>query len=265
MVIRPLDARLHICAIYQNEASYLREWVEFHRLVGVERFFLYDHESTDSHRDVLAPYVDDGTVLIHDWPVHPGQKEAYDHCVAEHGHESRWIAFIDVDEFLFSPSGQLVEDVLRDYEHLPGVGVPWAIFGPSGHRTRPPGLVIESYTLRTTRPRKPTHFKSIVDPRCVVRAMGPHAFSYKGELRGPVPEFATFDRLRINHYWTKSEAELRQKLGRVRADTGDPYAASVERALTLTGNDHSVFDDAILRYVPALREALAAREPELSS
>jgi hypothetical protein len=95
--------------------------------------------------------------------------------------------------------------------------------------------------------------------------MGPHAFSYKGELRGPVPEFATFDRLRINHYWTKSEAELRQKLGRVRADTGDPYAASVDRALTLTGNDHSVFDDAILRYVPALREALAAREPELSS
>src|SRR5436190_16826680 len=95
---------LALCAIYRWEADYLREWVAFHRLVGVERFFLYDHESTDGHRSELAPFVDDGTALIHDWPVNPGQREAYDHCVAEHGHESRWIAFIDIDEFLFSPS-----------------------------------------------------------------------------------------------------------------------------------------------------------------
>jgi hypothetical protein len=260
-----VGARLCIGAIYQNEAPYLREWVEFHRLVGVERFFLYDHESTDNHREVLAPYVDDGTVLIHDWPVQPGQKEAYDHCIAKHGHESRWIAFIDVDEFLFSPNGEAVPDVLRDYDELSGVGVPWAIFGTSGHKTRPPGLVIESYTLRTTRPRKSRHFKSIVDPTRAARALGPHAFAYKDALYEPVPRFAMFDRLRINHYWTKSEEELQQKLERVRADTGDAYAASAERALTLTSSDHSVFDDAILRYLPALRDALAAREPELSS
>ena len=40
---------LAVCAIYRNEAPYLREWIEFHRLVGVERFFLYNNESTDDH------------------------------------------------------------------------------------------------------------------------------------------------------------------------------------------------------------------------
>jgi len=34
---------LAVTAIYRWEADYLREWVAFHRLVGVERFFLYDN------------------------------------------------------------------------------------------------------------------------------------------------------------------------------------------------------------------------------
>ena len=53
---------LSIAAIYRNEAPYLREWIEFHKLVGVERFFLYNNESTDDHRAVLAPYVEAGIV-----------------------------------------------------------------------------------------------------------------------------------------------------------------------------------------------------------
>lgn len=38
---------LSIGAIFKDEAPYLAEWIEFHRLVGVEHFFLYDNLSTD--------------------------------------------------------------------------------------------------------------------------------------------------------------------------------------------------------------------------
>jgi hypothetical protein len=256
-----VQAYLSICAIYQNEASYLREWLEFHRLVGVERFYLYDHESTDDNRELLAPYVADGTVVNHDWPVDPGQVEAYDHCIAEYGESSRWIAFIDLDEFLFSPTGAPVPDVLPPFEHLPAIGVPWGVFGTSGHLTRPPGLVTESYTQRTTRPRRPGWFKTILDPARTVRALGPHAFVYEEDVPRPVPQFVSFDLLRINHYWTKSEAELRDKLSRVRADTGGAPLVPAERALKVTAPEHSVFDEAILRYLPALRDALGVPEP----
>ena len=54
---RRQPAYLSICAIYRDEAPYLAEWIEFHRLVGVERFFLYDHMSQDHHLEVLAPYL----------------------------------------------------------------------------------------------------------------------------------------------------------------------------------------------------------------
>jgi hypothetical protein len=64
---------LAACAIYLNEAPNLQEWIEFHRLVGVERFYLYNDNSTDDHRAVLAPYVDEGIVVLKDWSIRPGQ------------------------------------------------------------------------------------------------------------------------------------------------------------------------------------------------
>ena len=59
---------------------------------------------------------------------------AFDHCIEHHRDDSRWIAFIDIDEFLFSPTGTPVPEILRDYEDWPGVGVNRVPFGPSGHR-----------------------------------------------------------------------------------------------------------------------------------
>ena len=46
----PPEHYLAVCAIYRDEASYMQEWIEFHRLVGVERFYLYDNNSVDDHR-----------------------------------------------------------------------------------------------------------------------------------------------------------------------------------------------------------------------
>ena len=182
---------LCVCAIYLNEAPYLREWIEFHRIVGVEKFFMYDNGNVDNHLEVLGPYLEDGTVVVHEWPMRPGQMPAYDDCLRVHGDESRWIAFIDLDEFLFSPTYRPLPEVLVDYERHPGVIVNWASFGTSGHVTQPPGLVIETHHYR--RNYAPDAFESIkciVDPRRTERALSPHAFRYRdghpvNELHSP--------------------------------------------------------------------------------
>ena len=49
---------LSITAVLQNEAPYIKEWIEYHRLVGVERFYIYDNESTDNVKEILKPYID---------------------------------------------------------------------------------------------------------------------------------------------------------------------------------------------------------------
>ena len=137
---------LSACAVYRNEGPYLREWVAFHKLMGIERNYLYNNRSDeDGHREALAPYVDEGR-----WSCTNGrsacrrassraatQTATYQHCIQNYGHDSRWIAFIDLDEFLFSPTGLSLPDILSEYERWPGVGANWAMFGPSGTRPSP--------------------------------------------------------------------------------------------------------------------------------
>jgi hypothetical protein len=269
-------AYLGVSTIYRDDAEYLPEWIEFHRAVGAERFFLYDNGSSDDHREVLAPYVAEGVVALHDWTrpfLRQGGRPsalmtAFEHCVGAHRDDARWIAFLDIDEFLFSPTGAPLPEVLRDYEDAPGVVVNRAEFGPSGHETKPPGLVIESYVQRReVRPDDEVTHKSVVDPRRVERCLNPHSFVYRDDL--PVDEEKrpldmrrygrrhplAWSRLRVHHYWSRSEEERRRK-----ADLWQAIGSSrsVPRA-PVQKRGHPVRDESLVRYAPAVGEALARR------
>jgi hypothetical protein len=266
---------LAACGIYLNEAHYLEEWIEFHRLVGVEKFFLYDHESTDEHEQVLKPYVDDGTVVVKHWPDQPGQPSAFRDCLEEHRDEARWIAFLDLDEFLFSPQLRPLPEVLEAYEQHPGVIVNWCMFGPSGHETRPEGLVLENYRLRAADDHPLNHLvKSVVDPRRAVRVAGginPHCFEYSDgfavdELFRPrdrnphsKTDTVSFSRLRVNHYNLKSREQWMAKQsvpsptnGKLPEGIGPPFDQQA-RAFS------AVEDETIMAYLPQLKTALAQR------
>jgi hypothetical protein len=260
-----MQAYLSIVAIYRDEAVYLREWIEFHRIVGVERFYLYDNFSLDDHREVLAPYIDEGVVVLHEWPVFPGQIPACDDALRRHGHESRWMAFIDLDEFLFSPTLRPLPDVLRDYEQHPGVLANWMVFGSSGHRTQPDGLVLENYLWRMKTEDGPQQSKSIIDPSRADHCGGAHFFFYKegtavDELHRPVPYGRTNEPssevLRVNHYYTKSIEEGKKKLLRRAATTGDPRNAAYNRLEMVDQNMNDVLDETITAYLPELRSRL---------
>ena len=54
---------LAVVAIMKNEGPYLKEWIEFHKLVGVQKFYLYDNESNDDSRKILEPYIKEGLVI----------------------------------------------------------------------------------------------------------------------------------------------------------------------------------------------------------
>lgn len=270
---REHDSYLAICGVYRDEAPYLREWIEFHRLVGVEKFFLYDNKSTDAHLEVLEPYLEDGTVVLQDWPQFPaGQQSAYEHCLEEHREESRWIAFIDLDEFLFSPTYRSLPDLLGELESYPGVGVNSVFFGTSGHRTRPAGLVIENY-LENDGGEGKLAVKSIVDPQRTVGCKSVHHFSYTDGLavnEHGFPIQAQFTKsvshslLRINHYWAKSEEQFRAKCAMPMPATGTFRPWYDMRRLHGGALNESSY--AILKYAPALREAIgqvAARGPQV--
>lgn len=257
--------RLAACAIFKDEAAYLDEWLTFHAGVGVDHFYLYDNASSDAFRPVLAPWIASGKVTLVDWPRPSSQTAAYDDCLRRARRQARWVAFFDIDEFLFSPGGRALPSVLEPYDDLPAVFVYWRLYGSSGHQTPPAGPVLEAFTRRlgdeeaehvvpagTT--GKPRQGKSIVNPRAA-RRMGVHLPMLRygiplDERRRPVPmgdeppARMSCDVLRLNHYWSRSIADLVGKSARGRADGGRPNA--IEAALAWESQLNAVEDPVIV-------------------
>jgi len=262
---RPLGTRppieLAICAIFRDEGRYLAEWVTFHRLQGVERFYLYENRSSDDWRPEIEPEIDAGIVEVIHFPFVPAQGRAYEDCLRRHRDDARWIAFIDVDEFLFSPSGNPLPDVLQEFDMHPGVVVSRRTYGTNGFENPPDGLVIENYLTRAADDHPGNRWvKSIVNPRSTEGWGSAHHFRLRGRPVGedgrPVDYLLrepTVDLLRINHYYAKSVAEYRYKEVRPAATTGEPQ---LDRDPI---PEDIVHDELILQFAPALREALSRR------
>ena len=216
----PFRYELAAALRFKNEASYLAEWIEYHRALGIEHFYLYNNNSTDDFRSVLAPHVETGLVTLYDWTEVPASPAADLHCVNRHRQEARWIAFIDADEFLFPLQQRDLKQILRAYEDYPALAVNWIYFGSNGLQERPAGGVLENYTRRASVPNR--HVKSIINPRKVIKYGNSHHWLYSGgacavntsrtPVVGSFSEPGVIDVLRINHYYSKSREEFMAKV-----------------------------------------------------
>jgi len=220
-----LRHQLAICAIFREEAPFLDEWLTFHAGIGVTHFYLYNNFSTDEFRAVLQPWQETDFVTLTDWPLPAGQVPAYSDCVRRFKNTSQWIAFIDIDEFLFSPHSVDILPLLAAFANQPGLEIWQYRFGANGHRKRPHASVLDSYTKRA--PASQTTVKTIANPRMVYKA-GVHQFKYwTGCARDTSSQVVVktttpvFDQLRINHYWSRSLEDLHTKIRR-----GDPSTAT---------------------------------------
>lgn len=106
---------MSIACIIKNEGPYLREWLEYHKLIGVEHFYVYDNESSDNTKEVLQPYIDAGDVTYIYFPGRDRQDPAYCHATAHFGQETRWMAVVDLDEFIVLHEKDNLRDFMAEY------------------------------------------------------------------------------------------------------------------------------------------------------
>lgn len=166
--------RLSVCAMFQQEARFLKEWIEFHKMMGVEHFYLYNNNSTDHYLEVLQPYIDSGEVDLINWNKRAKrwtaiQIDAYKNCLRRAEKKTRWLAFIDIDEFLVPYGEATLTDFLAKQENFSQVIVMWRYFGTSHVEKIPEGALLTETLLQREAfvPGKKNNIKCIVKPRDV--------------------------------------------------------------------------------------------------
>lgn len=224
----PPSTYLAVCAIAKDEGPYFEEWIEWHRKMGVEKFYIYDNESTDSTKEVLKPYIEAGIVDYCYFPGYRKQLATYDDCLEKHRLEARWIAFIDLDEFIVPVKDCSIPEFLKRFEDFPAVEINWLVYGSGGAKKKLPGGVMTRFKRHSLPDHKLNrHVKSIVNPRRVFSMIGCHEvarISGKASDSHGNPITKHFrerepqqDVIRINHYAVRSFEEFREKQNRGRA------------------------------------------------
>jgi len=237
---------LSVCAIFKNEAPYFQEWIEFHKLQGVEHFFLYNNNKSKAWDKIQAG--------------------AYTDCIQKCSTVTNWLAALDLDEFLFCPDGQDLPTFLLDYEAYGGVCVNWRLFGTSHLETIPTKLLMIEALTHCSVPKKSRNkrVKCIVQPRLVKKVRDSHRFQFidnycsittSGEIVSSNSSKSwNDDKIRINHYWTRTESYFREvKIAR-RNRCAKPKTDEAYQLMADSYNEY--IDTEILQFAPALREIL---------
>jgi hypothetical protein len=274
----PLPGRegVAVALIVKNEARHIEEWARFHRRAGVRHFLVYDNGGTDGTLDILRAALPEAVRTVVPWrqvftdarlgrEIH-NQVLAYAHAASNFGGAFRWMAFIDADEFLVPRQAASIPEALAHLGDAANVSLPWHMFGRSGHAAAPGGGVLRNYLRRARDPMSDVRgiraFKVIVDP-CRVTALRVHSMETDGSGRtcndaGLVaeerererPGFYSAAHLQLNHYYTRSEAELAAKIARgpnLAAKRGE-YERKVRRTVANIEADE-VEDRAALDYL----------------
>ena len=237
---RAAEKGIAAVAIVKDEGPYLKEWVRYHKSLGIERFYLFDNESAEPAERVLAEEVAAGLVVCQTLRGKLRQIDAYNIALRKYGRAHRYFAVIDLDEFIFPTDGGRLEPLLDAFfqnGRAGGCAVNWALFGSSGYKEKPQGLVTRTYLHRGSRDfEKNRHIKTICMPSRVWGFLNPHyavyrgrysAFTFAGErVRGAFTQKTDWSVLRVNHYFTKSYAEFLQKRLRGKADNEESRALS---------------------------------------
>jgi len=223
---------LGICLISRNDNLDIKEWLDYHKSIGVKGVMIIDNNSTHPLLNEVHDYVKSGFVVDYFFfakRMYPNnQFWAYTQCLKSRGRDFDFMAFIDSDEFIVvGDKSKRITEVLKEYMGYGGLTLNWLNYNSNGYYARPPGGVIPNYS----KCYKEVHVKSIVETKYTEACLNPHYCAYKPGYRAidtnrsPVtsafnpanhsePDTSLYKVLHINHYNLKSYEDFRTKMKR---------------------------------------------------
>lgn len=268
-----------VVTIFKNDADWLKEWIEYNKAIGADHMLLYNNESSDNYVEVLDPYIKAGFVELFNFPNRPmregnqtwvyfTQCPAYNDALKRLKGKSKWVTFIDTDEFIVPHHEDSILKALEPYDRpdIGGIAINWKCFGTSYVEEVPANkLMIEVLTKRMDLEHRINNFtKVIVKPEAVNRVANPHYSKIKKGYKlvhtnfSPVvhPESRSFENITLNHYYARTAKYARdQKIKKKEIMENRPFTEDEKRFYLETGNTHDD-ENYIKRFVPKVKSAL---------
>ena len=144
-----------MCAILKDEKPYVEEWVAYHRLIGVDHFYLYDNEKPLVLAELLKAHSKYVTVIpwqvafdSGEFLVRSPQSKAYNHFIENYSQDYDWVLPIDGDEFLVLKKDVVLSKFLEGKDSKFSYAFNWRNFGNNGNFNQVHGGILDRLTMR---------------------------------------------------------------------------------------------------------------------
>lgn len=138
-----------VCGVFKNEGHILHEWIRHYLYHGVDHIFLVNDNSTDNYLKIIEEYSDRVTLFNNDIETHSVDRQSLinEKYFTPLFPLSKWMAILDLDEFLYSPKDINLCNILNKYESYSQILVEWLMFG-SNDNVYQPHSVCEGFRKR---------------------------------------------------------------------------------------------------------------------
>lgn len=150
----PYHHKFSLVACARWEENEIVEWIEYHRAIGIDHFYIYSNDDTPvTLFKVLAPYIfmDTPIVTYRHWPFAGQQPQIYFHFLENFLPETEWFCFLDIDEFMVFKNTDSIATFMSRFEKThDAVYLNWLLYGNNYLLERDKDSVLFAYTRRSS-------------------------------------------------------------------------------------------------------------------
>lgn len=238
-----------ICLLIRDENEYLEEWINHYISIGIDHIYIYDNGIKESVDGIINKFPSNyiTAVKYEDKDTNTLQQDVYSDFLSNYASETRWVAFIDSDEFIYINNNSAdINTLLKSYEEYGAIHMNWIVYNANGEIDKKDGNVQERFT--TTLPEPINHNynklgKAFIQP---YKIDGVYRYIpiFKNGNTLYINDDNNIDFIELRHYYTKSLEEWTEKINRGSCDAR--YLKKYEEFFKLNPDMQSLYKGEII-------------------
>lgn len=123
-----------LCTIAKNENKYILEFIQHYKKLKFDKIIIYDNNEIkgENFSDILKNDIENNFVkIVNIRGLKTPQKKALEHCYKYNNYDYEWIAFYDIDEYLYLLNYSYINDFLSsaNFNKCQSIIINWVYYG----------------------------------------------------------------------------------------------------------------------------------------